>query len=241
MNKAPNEAGVLAAEIRARLVDPGGATVVVCPPSIALGTVSRVLDGSRIAVGAQNVHSEGRGAFTGEISAEMAREFVDFVIVGHSERRAQFGESDEFINAKVAAATNAGLRPILCVGEPLDVRDSGNAYEFVANQLIQGLSGISDVSRLAVAYEPVWAIGTGQAATAVTAQETLGTIRTTLRERFGAAADDVPCLYGGSVTGANIAEFVQQPDIDGALVGGASLAADSFAEIVLRATEARIQ
>ena len=237
MNTTPSEAGLLATQIRTRLTDHGGATVVLCPPSIALSTVSRSLDGSHIAVGAQNIHPETSGAFTGEISSEMASAFADYVIVGHSERRALFGESDEFVSRKVASALDAGLRPILCVGESVDVRDQGRAEPFVRDQLINGLARVDSLSRILIAYEPVWAIGTGQAATPEVAQEMLGMIRSTLADRFGDAAIDVPCLYGGSVTVANVSEFVGQRDIDGSLVGSASLTAESFSDIVREATQ----
>ncbi len=236
LNKSASEAASLASDIRDQLADHFGTAVVVCPPSIALESVSRVLEGSQIAVGTQNVHSEIVGAFTGEISAEMAREFAQYVIVGHSERRMHFGESDEFISRKVAAVMNAGLSPILCVGEPAEVRKRGNAERFVTGQLIQGLSRVTYATGILVAYEPVWAIGTGEAATAQAAQEMAYSLRGKLRELYGAGADEVPCLYGGSVNSANISEFVEQPDIDGALVGGASLEAGSFSGIVRAAT-----
>lgn len=232
LNRTPSEAARLASGIRRRLADSTGAVVVVCPPSIALETVSRVLDGSGIAVGAQNVHSETEGAFTGEISADMVREFASYAIVGHSERRMLFGESDEFVGRKVAAAVKAGLRPILCVGEPSDVRNAGRAESHVTAQLLSGISHLTDISGILVAYEPVWAIGTGQAATPEVAQEISATLRSAMRERFGTVAEEVPCLYGGSVNSANIRDFVDQRDIDGALVGGASLEAESFAAIV---------
>ena len=232
MNKTPAEAGLLASDIKDRLTGKIGAAVVVCPPSIALESVCRALEGSQIAVGAQNVHSASEGALTGEISAQMAREFARYVIVGHSERRMLFGETDEFIGQKVAAVVDAGLRPILCVGEPPEVRSGGAAEEYVTAQLVEGLSLVSDVSAVLVAYEPVWAIGTGQAATSQEAQRMAGALRHRLRDFHGAAADEVPCLYGGSVNPANIAEFVKGPDVDGALVGGASLEAGSFADIV---------
>ena len=232
MNKAPAEAGQLASEIRQRLDGSTGSAVVVCPPSVALETVSRVLSASEITVGAQNVHSEIEGAYTGEVSAAMAREFASYAIVGHSERRMLFGESDEFIGQKVASALTAGLRPILCVGESSDVRSAGRAETHVAAQLTSGLSKVTDISRVLIAYEPVWAIGTGQAATPEVAQEIASALRSSLRDRFGVVADKVPCLYGGSVNDSNITAFVDQPDIDGALVGGASLEAESFAGLV---------
>ena len=236
MNRTPAEAAQLASGIRDRLVEQAGAEVVVCPPSVALADVWRALEGSQIAVGVQNVHSESSGAFTGEISAEMARDFAQYVIVGHSERRMLFGESDEFVSRKVAAVVNAGLRPILCVGEAAEIRNGGGAEQFVTDQLAKGLSRLSDLSGVLVAYEPVWAIGTGEAATSLAAQDMAGSLRGKLRDLYGAAAEDVPCLYGGSVNPANISDFMEQPDIDGALVGGASLEADSFADIVTGAT-----
>ena len=237
MNMTPSEGERLASEIRRQLAGSAGTTVVVCPPSIGLETVNRVLDGSDVAVGVQNIHSDFEGAFTGEISAEMACEFANYAIVGHSERRALFGESDEFIGQKVAAAERVGLRPILCVGEPSEVRSAGCAESYVTAQLLSGLSNVTYISRVLVAYEPVWAIGTGQAATPDVAQQIAAALRKVLRDRFGAAADQVPCLYGGSVNSANIAEFVEQSDIDGALVGGASLEAESFAGIVTAASQ----
>ena len=193
--------------------------------------------GVRIAVGAQNVHAESEGAFTGEISADMVREFASYVIVGHSERRTIFGEGDDFIGQKVAAATRAGLRTVLCVGEPAEVRNAGCADSYVTAQLLDGLSRLNDISDVLVAYEPVWAIGTGQAATPEVAQQMSSALRSALRDRFGTVADEVPCLYGGSVNSANIADFVEQADIDGALVGGASLDAGSFADIVKAAAQ----
>ena len=211
--------------------------MVVCPPSIALESVSRVLEDSEISVGAQNVHSEIEGAFTGEISAGMVREFATYAIVGHSERRILFGEDDDFISHKVATAVSAGLRPIVCIGEPTDVRSAGRAEKYVTEQLLRGLSQLTDISSVLVAYEPVWAIGTGLAATPEVAQQVSSALRSALRERYGTVAGQVPCLYGGSVNVANIAEFVEQADVDGALVGGASLEAESFADIVTAASQ----
>ena len=239
MNKTPADAGQLALEIRHLIADTAGPMVVVCPPSIALETVNRVMDGSDITIGIQNVHSESQGAFTGEISAEMAREFASYAIVGHSERRAHFGESDEVISGKVAAAQRAGMRPILCVGESTEVRSAGDAESYVTAQLLKGMAHLTDISSVLVAYEPVWAIGTGQAATPEMAQQMSSAIRSALRGRFGSVADEVPCLYGGSVNAGNITEFVEQDDIDGALIGGASLEAESFADIVAVASRVR--
>ncbi len=239
LNKTPVEAEQLASGIRSLLAAYVGSEVVVCPPSISLETVCRVLAGSGIAVGAQNVHSESEGAFTGEISAEMVRAFASYAIVGHSERRMTFGEGDDFIAQKVAAASRAGLRPVLCVGEPTEVRNAGRAESYVTAQLLDGLSLLTDISGVLVAYEPVWAIGTGQAATPEVAQHMSSALRSALKGRFGAVADQVPCLYGGSVNSANIAEFVEQADVDGALVGGASLEAESFAAIVIAASRVK--
>ena len=212
--------------------------IIICPPFVALDRVRRTMEGSRVSLGAQNVHAEPEGAFTGEVSAPMLQGLVDFVIVGHSERRTLFGESDDFIGAKVVAAVKSGLTPILCVGESLEDRQAGRAVEVVNSQLLTCLAGLDDVSTLLVAYEPVWAIGTGEAATPHIAQDMMASIRDTLRSRFGEAADAVRCLYGGSVSPDNVSDFVSQPDIDGALVGGASLSADSFASIVASASEA---
>ena len=237
MNTTPDTAVSLASVIRDCLKGRKVAqiTVIVCPPFVSLDRVSRALRGSGISVGAQNLHSEPSGAFTGEISAEMLREVAEFVIVGHSERRALCGESDELVAAKLEAALDAGLKPILCVGETLQQRRAGEAQETVERQTAEGLSKVNDVSQTMIAYEPVWAIGTGEAATPEVAQEMMASVRSGLRSRFGDQADSVPLLYGGSVNAGNIRRYVSQPDIDGALVGGASLSADSFAEIVLNA------
>ena len=239
LNKTPTEAEHLASEIRRLLAESASTNVVVCPPSVALETVSRALDGSGIALGAQNVHSESAGAFTGEISAEMVREFASYAIVGHSERRTLFGESDEFIAQKVAAAMKAGLRPVLCVGEPAEVRSAGCAESYVTAQLFSGLSQLTDISSVLVAYEPVWAIGTGQAASPDVAQQMSSALRGALRDKYGNVANQTPILYGGSVNAANIADYVGRTDVDGALVGGASLEAAAFAEIVIAASQVK--
>ena len=233
MNTTPATARVLATEIRSRLAGCArAAKVVVCPPFVALETVAQALAGTGVAVGAQNLHPESNGAFTGEISPQMAKEFADFVIVGHSERRAHFGESDEFVCRKVAAASDVGIKPILCVGESVADRKAGDAERIVSDQVLAGLSGLTDISNVIVAYEPVWAIGTGESATPEIAQAMITVIRATLRSQFGGQSTAVPCLYGGSVTADNIHEIVREPDIDGALVGGASLDAGSFSDIV---------
>ena len=235
MNTTPETAVSLASGIRGRLEGrkTSQARTILCPPFVSLEGVASALRGSEVSVGAQNVHSETSGAFTGEISAEMLRGLAEFVIVGHSERRTLFGESDDMIAAKVEVTQSVGLKPILCVGETFQQRRSGKARDTVERQTAQGLSRVSDLSQTMIAYEPVWAIGTGEAATPEVAQDMMASIRACLRSHFDAQADSVPLLYGGSVNAVNVREFVTQPDIDGALVGGASLSVDSFTQIVL--------
>ncbi|HEX7733474.1 MAG TPA: triose-phosphate isomerase [Ktedonobacteraceae bacterium] len=211
--------------------------VILCSPSISLMAVREVLDGHlfrRLELGAQNMYYEEQGAFTGEISPAMVRELCSAVILGHSERRTLFGETDEIVNKKTLAAFKHSLRPIVCVGENLDQYESGQTQEVIRAQVEHSLAGISadDVSNLVIAYEPIWAIGTGRAATAEGAGLVAHLIRKLYEGMYGEkAARDVRILYGGSVTSANIAEFIARPDIDGALVGGASLKPD-FLEIV---------
>jgi triosephosphate isomerase len=208
--------------------------VVVCPPTIWLDAVGSALAGSAIAVGAQTMHWADAGAFTGEASPSMVAELATHVILGHSERRQYDNETDEKVARKVVAALDHGLVPIVAVGETLDEREAGEAASVVGRQLVAAMSEVAslDGRALAVAYEPVWAIGTGVAASPADAQAGGTLIRSILRERFGARADEVPVLYGGSVTAANAAELFALPDVDGALVGGASLKPDDFAEIV---------
>lgn len=212
--------------------------VVVCPPFTALRAIQNVIMGDKLALqlGAQNVDPHDEGAYTGEISAPMlARLDVAYVIVGHSERRALFGETDEVVDAKVQAVHRHGMRPILCVGETLEQREAGQAVEVVASQLRGSLAGteLTDADDLVVAYEPVWAIGTGRTASAADAQELCAAVRATLAERFGQElADAIRIQYGGSVKPGNVRELMGQPDIDGALVGGASLSSEDFALIV---------
>jgi len=207
------------------------ARVVLCPPHPYLAAVARSVADSAVEVGAQDVHSEASGAFTGDISAEMARDCdARWSIVGHSERRAGHGESDSLVGAKVLACERAGLRAIVCVGEPLDVRREGGAESWVAAQLEGLLSviGALRLPQLVLAYEPIWAIGTGETATPEIAQAMHEHVRGWLRKQ---GAPDVPVLYGGSVNEANAAGLLAMPDIDGALVGGASLDAERFARI----------
>ena len=232
---ALSEAIALAADLRRSVGGITGVTRLVCPPFTAIAAVSEALSGSDVAVGAQNVHPEPRGAFTGEVSASMLTGLCTHVLVGHSERRRLLGETDAFIGAKLAAALRTGLTPVLCVGETLDEREANRAATVVDEQLRGGLSGLDAgaVRRVVVAYEPVWAIGTGRAAGPETAQEMMGTVRSSLAALAdGPTAEAALILYGGSGTPTNAPELAAQPDIDGALVGGASLVADEFAAIV---------
>ncbi len=208
--------------------------VVICPPYLALSEVVERSRGSAVRVAAQNMHEERSGAFTGEVSAPMLGEIgVDAVILGHSERRQHFGETDEALARKVPAALAAGLEPILCVGESEEARDAGQTQAVLERQLEADLAAVqpAELARVVVAYEPIWAIGTGRTASPAQAQEAIAFIRDTLRVD-GAAAEQVRILYGGSVKPGNAAELMSQPDIDGALVGGASLDPADFAAIV---------
>lgn len=211
--------------------------VAVCPPAIALQAVKTALAGSAIKLGAQNCHPEAKGAFTGEVSVTMLAGLTDYVIVGHSERRQIFGETDGFINRKVQAVLNSGMSPILCVGETLAENEAGQTETILARQVREGLQGISaaQMANVVIAYEPIWAIGTGRAATSADAQNRCAFIREQLRGLYAGLADEIRIQYGGSVTPANAKELLTQADIDGALVGGASLKAADFAAIVAAA------
>jgi len=207
--------------------------VVVCPPFISLAAVKSALDASPVMTGAQNMYCEDKGAFTGEISPLMLKGLCRYVILGHSERRAFFKEADELISRKIKSALQHGFQPILCVGENLAQYEAGQTEATVSRQIKKSLQGIDSIDTLTVAYEPVWAIGTGKAATGSQANQTIRLIRLRLADRYGAgSAEKVRILYGGSVTPANIAEFVSQSDIDGGLVGGASLKAAEFLAII---------
>ena len=236
MNKTPSEAKVLAAGIAEALGSaPCPVDVVVCPPAIDLPAVTSVLAGTQIGVGAQNMHDQPKGAFTGETSAAMLLDLgVKYVILGHSERRTYFADTDATVNAKVKAAIAAGLTPIVCVGETLEQREAGKMAEVVAGQVKGSLADLgADLAKVVVAYEPVWAIGTGKTATPAQAQEVHALIRRTLAELSdGTTANSIRIQYGGSMKPANAAELLAQPDIDGGLIGGAALKADSFLEIV---------
>ncbi|MGQ9547532.1 MAG: triose-phosphate isomerase [Roseiflexus sp.] len=236
MYKTTGEARELVEGLLHGLGDVGDRKVLVCPPFTALHTVRDLVQGTPIALGAQDVYIEPQGAFTGAISPVMLRDLgCAYVIVGHSERRAIFGESDELIGKKVRAALAHDLTPILCVGETKPQRDAGEADAIVVAQVRAALVGMTpdQIGRIVIAYEPVWAIGTGDTATPADAQAMHATIRQTLGELAGAGvAAAINILYGGSVKPDNIDDLMAQPDIDGALVGGASLKADSFLRIV---------
>jgi triosephosphate isomerase len=209
-------------------------TTVVCPPALWLPAVADEVGGGSLRIGAQTMHFEERGAYTGEISPLMLHGIADFVIVGHSERRQYDGETDEGVGRKVASAVSHGLRPIAAVGERAEERREGRTSDVIDRQVRAALAGLERLSDsgLVIAYEPVWAIGTGDAASGHDAQEVAAQIRGILRDLDPTGADDIPIQYGGSVTGDNAAEYFGQPDIDGALVGGASLKPDGFAAIL---------
>ena len=235
MHKTATEARDLMAQVAEGVAD-SGPEVIVCPPATALAAAVEAADGTPIRIGAQNMHSEPHGAFTGEISAGMLLDLgVEVVILGHSERRALFGETDELLARKVPAALNAGLEPILCVGETDEERNSDATERVLTTQVEADLADVSDsdLARIVIAYEPVWAIGTGNTATTEQAQEACAFIRGLLAKRDSeAAAAAVRILYGGSMKPGNAEELLSQPDIDGGLVGGASLEPDDFAAIV---------
>jgi len=234
MNKTVSEARELVSEFVPLVKEMNNAEIVLCPPSPALLPVAALLEGTVIKLGAQNMHWEAGGAYTGELAPAMVSEFANFVILGHSERRAYFGETDETVNKKVKAAQSEGLMPIICVGESLEENKADKTSEVVTRQIEEGLKDVN--TNLVIAYEPIWAIGTGLAATAEGANNTIKIIRSVLAELFGKEeAEKIRILYGGSVKGSNAAEYFSQSDIDGALVGGASLKADAFTEIVLAA------
>ena len=226
----------LASAVKERLDGTESVESIVCPPFVSLGAVAALLRGSGVAVGAQNIHHEDGGAFTGETSAPMLVDLCSYVILGHSERRQFFGETSEIVSLKVQAALKAGLKPIVCVGEDLGDRDGGQAETVVGAQVRESLAGTAGSADISVAYEPVWAIGTGRAATPDLAQAMMSHIRSVLESVYASdVAVEVSLLYGGSVNPGNIVDFMEQPDINGGLVGGASLDADSFVDIVHRA------
>jgi triosephosphate isomerase len=236
MNKSVEQATLLIADMLPGLEAIKTVDRVVCPPFTSLMVVSGMLAGTEIGLGAQNLHWEESGAFTGEVSPQMVKEFCNFVIIGHSERRAYFGDTDETVNLKTKAAIAAGLTPIVCVGETLEENEASQTESVVSRQVKKGLDGISkdEAASLVVAYEPVWAIGTGKAASAQQANDIIGgVVRSNLSAAFGSeVADQIRILYGGSVKGSNAGEFFSQSDVDGGLIGGASLKAEDFVQIV---------
>ena len=241
MNKTPSETKAFAEQFKAILPKTKWCDIVVCAPTVDLSAAVRAFKDSRIAVGAENVYFEKSGAYTGEISADMLADLgVRYVIVGHSERRALFGETDEIVNKKVLAALEAGLNPIICVGESLAQREMGVTMELIALQVKSALAGVSaeQMRRCVIAYEPIWAIGTGKTATGEQAAEVCGFIRATIRAMYGARiARSVTIQYGGSMNPANAAELLGHEDIDGGLIGGASLDAGKFMDIVNAANQ----
>ena len=240
MNKTPSEARELVSAL-IPLVKDAKCDVVVCTPAVDFAAVSEVIKGTNIKLGAENMHWKESGAYTGELSAAMLKESgVEYVILGHSERRQYFGETDLIVNKKVLAALEAGLHPIICVGETLEQRELGITMELIALQVKSALAGVpaEKLRKCVIAYEPVWAIGTGKTATAEQAAEVCTFIRTTVRHLYGARiARSVTVQYGGSMKPANAAELLSQPDIDGGLIGGASLKAADFVEIVNAANQ----
>ncbi|MCB9139564.1 MAG: triose-phosphate isomerase [Caldilineaceae bacterium] len=236
MNKTIGEAVDLAASIRDAVGNVYSVDKVVCPTFVCLPAVNITLSGSDVAVGAQNMHWEASGAYTGEVSAAMLEDLATYVIIGHSERREYFAETDETVNKKTKAALAAGLKPIVCVGESLEQNQAGETADFVGGQVRAALADLSpeQVAGLVIAYEPIWAIGTGLAATAQQAQDICGgVVRAAVGDAYGDdVAQQTRVLYGGSTKPGNIDEIMQQPDIDGALIGGAALDADSYAQMV---------
>ncbi len=236
MYKDINEAIELVNAVKRGVFTVDNVEIIVCPPFTNLSEVSEMLVESNVGVGGQNCHWEKEGAFTGEISVAMIKSVgASYVIIGHSERRKYFGETDETVNKKVAAAINAGLVPIMCVGETLEEREAGKTLEVVKKQVLGGLEGFNEnyVESLIIAYEPVWAIGTGKTASPAQAEEVHSMIRSLLSERFSPVmAESCRILYGGSVNPGNVKELMSEKDIDGGLIGGASLKADGFVEMV---------
>jgi triosephosphate isomerase len=236
MNKNTGEAIELANAIKRALFEEQACDIVLCPPHTALGDVAETIQDSNIALSAQNCHWEDSGAYTGEVSVLMLKDLgCKYIIVGHSERRQYFGEDNQTVNKKVKAVLKEGLLPIMCIGERLEERESGKTFDVVRDHIEGGLKDISadDILKIIIAYEPVWAIGTGKTATPEQAEEVHKFIREKLSELYsGEIAALVRIQYGGSVKPENIEKLMKEPDIDGALVGGASLKADSFVKIV---------
>ena len=235
MNKTPAEAVALVTEL-IPLVKDAECDVVVCPPAVNLAPVAEAVKGTNIKVGAQNVHFKASGAFTGELSCDMLKAVgCEYVIIGHSERRQYFGETDKTVNQRTVAAVKAGLKANVCVGELKDEREAGYTDMIVTYQTQMALHGLSakELENVVVAYEPVWAIGTGLTATDEQANQTIGVIRKAIADKFGRfAAEHIRIQYGGSMKGSNVKGLMAQPEIDGGLIGGASLKAADFAQVV---------
>ena len=235
MNKTPAEAVALVTEL-IPLVKDAECDVVVCPPAVNLAPVAEAVKGTNIKVGAQNVHFKASGAFTGELSCDMLKAAgCEYVIIGHSERRQYFGETDKTVNLRTVAAVKAGLKPIVCVGEMLDEREAGYTNTIVSYQTLMALTGLSseEIETCVIAYEPVWAIGTGKTATDEQANDTIGVIRKAIAGCYGnELAQKVRIQYGGSMNPGNVKGLMAQPEIDGGLIGGASLKAPDFAKVV---------
>ncbi|MFC1908652.1 triose-phosphate isomerase [Chloroflexota bacterium] len=237
MNTTVNEATELVKAMLSELNGVSDVEKVICPPFISLAAVADIIKGSSIKQGAQNLFYVEKGAYTGEISPTMLTGLCEFVIIGHSERRQYFSETGDIVNKKLVAALKTHLKPILCIGENLDENESGKTEEVIYKQMESSLSEISSFDGLVIAYEPIWAIGTGKAATGEQANKTASFIRQNLARLYNTEiAEDMRILYGGSVTAANAGEFLQQADIDGALVGGASLKASEFLNIIRQAS-----
>ena len=238
MNTTLSEAIELVNKTFHELDEIGNVEKVLCPPFVSLAALGKLIKESSIKLGAQNLYFEEKGAYTGEISPLMLANLCEFVIIGHSERRQYFNETDEIISKKVQAALKVGLKPILCVGERLEENETDRTEEVVTGQLKSSLVGINDINGLTIAYEPIWAIGTGRAATGEQANATISLVRHNISQLYDkGTAQNMRILYGGSVTADNATEFMQQSEIDGALVGGASLNADQFVSIVRQTSE----
>jgi triosephosphate isomerase (TIM) len=238
MNTNLEEAVNLIKTMQSQLNKIQGVEKVLCPPFISLMAAKNLTRNSTVKIGAQNMFNEEKGAFTGEISAHMLKDLCEYVILGHSERRQYFGETDELINKKIKAAVQHNLKPILCIGETSEENEAGQTREVLGGQLIKCSDKLYFMSGMVIAYEPLWAIGTGKNASGVDANRTINFIRQFISRMHGSGiANTVRILYGGSVNAANMSEFMHQQDIDGALVGGASLKADDFVSIVKQASE----
>ena len=238
MNTTVSEAADLAAAMKKKLNRISRVETVFCPPFVSLTTVKEVIKGTSIKLGAQNLYFEKSGAYTGEVSPTMLQGLCDYVIIGHSERRALFGETDQSVNMKIKAAIKAGIAPIICVGESLEQYEAGETIEVVVKQIKAAFEGMDSPHNSVIAYEPIWAIGTGKAARGDQANAVSKVIRSTIAQLYGdQTAIDVRIQYGGSVTGGNVVEFLGQLEIDGALVGGASLKSEEFLTIVEKTAE----